>query len=281
MTDNLYFLYLDEIYSSNLNEMLKFTKDDIYNRKNHLHFGISGAIVAASYLYDLHIKSERIKNKFYPKSDNTIFHYVDMLNSKDFYSDLHVDTKKNTAFKSSVSDFISNAEFRYDLVFVDKHELIKKYGVFDSNAKLTKIKKIGSNLFPKSNAKDYNLYLLCLRKMINDFYNFLTSRKINARGIIIAEARGEREDTELRNAFKKIYINGVGSISATDIRRQVLDLLIVPKKQNYLGTQIADLILYPSYDSIIPYHNIRNDHFINFPRHLKNKLIKSNKYLLP
>lgn len=281
MVDNLYFLYLDEIYAPNLNDMLRFNKNEIFEKNNHLHFGISGVIVASSCLYDLFVKSERIKSKYYPKSKNVIFHYVDILNSNDFYSDLNVNKKKNIAFKTSLTTFITSSEFKFDCVFVDKHELIKKYGIFNKENKLIKINKIGSNLFPKCSAKDYNLYLLCLRKMINNFYQFLTERKIQARGIVVAEARGEREDTELRDAFKKIYFNGVGSVGAKDIRRQILDLFIVPKKQNYFGTQIADLVLYPSYDGFVPSHNIRHDHFIKFEKNLKKKLIKSNNRVLP
>jgi hypothetical protein len=185
------------------------------------------------------------------------------------------------AFKSSVSNFVFNSKFNYDCVFIDKHELIKKYGIFNKEGVLLRINKIGSNLFPKSDVKDYNLYLLALRKMLGNFYQFLTSKKILARGILIAEARGEREDTELRSAFKKIYYNGVGPIGAKAIRRQILDLFIVPKKQNYFGTQLADLVLYPTYDGLIPFHNRRNDHFIIFEKHLKNKLIKSGKKTIP
>ncbi len=281
MTDNLYFLFLDEIYAPNLNDMLKFTKEDIFNKANHLHFGISGAIVAASCLRDLFKRSEKIKNKYYKDITDLIFHYVDILNTKDVYSDLVLDQKKNKSFKTSLSSFIRDLDFKYDYVFVDKNDLIKKYGIFDKNKKLVKIQKIGSNLFPKSPVHDYNLYLLCLKKMIENFYAFLNSKKLLARGIIVAEARGEREDTELRQAFKKIYYNGISSIKPTDLRRQILDLFVVPKKQNYFGTQLADLVLYPTYDGVIPNHNIRNDHFISYNSDLKRKCLDKNSKIIP
>ena len=241
MTDNLYFLFLDEIYAPNLNDMLKFSKEEIFSRPNHLHFGISEVIVGASSLKDIMLRSERIKKKFYPRIPNLIFHYVDILNRKDEYSDLKLNSKKDAGFKSSLAAFIGDSDFKFDYVFIDKHELI----------------------------------------MIENFYLFLTSRKISARGIIVAEARGEREDTELREAFKKIYYYGIGKVPPTELRRQVLELFIVPKKQNYIGTQMADLVLYPTYDGAISQHHTRTDHFISYQKCLKKKCLDKTKKLIP
>ena len=109
-----------------------------------------------------------------------------------------------------------------------------------------------------------NLYLLCLRYLLVSFYNFISDRLHPARGIIVAEARGKREDDELRTAFQKIYYYGVSSIKPTQFRRIILDLFIVPKTQDYVGTQLADMIVYPVYDGEVPNHSARKDHFINF-----------------
>jgi len=274
MTENLYFIFLDEIYSPNLNELLRFSKEEIFSRKNHLHFGIAGVILPASGLRDIERKSRRIKRKFYPKNNNQIFHYVDILNKRNEYADLFKNKKKNLAFTNSLYDFIKGSEFKFFPIFVDKHKLVIKYGIFEKNNNLMKIKKIGSNLFPNSTANDYNLYLLCLKKIIEAFYKFISNKKIQARGIIVAEARGEREDSEIRDAYYKITCNGISNIKATELRSIILDLFIVPKKQNYIGTQLADLVLYPTYDGLIENHNIRDDHFIDFSRILQKKLIK-------
>lgn len=82
------------------------------------------------------------------------------------------------------------------------------------------------------------------------------------RGIIIAEARGEAEDKKLLDAFYQYQRTGAGSLSGRELRKYIVDLLIIRKSQNHLGTQIADLITYPVYDMFIPDHNSRNDHFI-------------------
>ncbi len=281
MTDNFYFLFLDEIYTPNLNEFLSLPKDEIFNRKNHWHFGIAAVIIAANCLRDLNFKSRRIKEKFYPKINNLIFHYNDILNETGIFSDLHINLKKKKAFTSSLSSFLDNSDFKYTCAFVDKHELIKNFGIFDISGKLLRIKKIGSNLFPRSTIVDYNLYLLCLKRVLQSFYNFITKKETKARGVVIAEARGEREDTELREAFHKIHCSGIGSIKPTELRSIILDLFVVPKKQNYIGTQVADLILYPTYDAVIPSHNIRIDHFISYIKILKKKHIDKENIIVP
>lgn len=281
MTDNLYFLFLDEIYSPNLNDLLKLKKKEIFSHPNHKHFGISGAIISAAHLNDLNLKARRIKNKYYPDNENIIFHYVDILHGRDSFSDLYGNEKKKISFGQSLSSLIKDLDFKYQCVFIDKHELLKKFGVYDQEEKLIRIRKIGSNMFPKSPALDYNLYLLCLKSMLEFFFKFLVNRRIQARGIVINEARGEREDTELREAFNKININGISSISPKEFRKIILDLFIVPKRQNYIGTQLADLILYSTYDGTVSYHSPRKDHFISFEKLLKSKLLNKGIYIIP
>lgn len=281
MTDNLFFLFLDEIYTPNLNEFRKLTKVEISSRINHWHFGVAGAIFPASKIYDVYDKCRHIKNKYYPKNPNLIFHYVDTLNKKDTFSDLAKDSLKYKKYTTCLQSLVENSDFRLVSCFVDKNELIKKYGVFNSDKMLTKIQKIGSNLFPRSEFMDYNLYLLCLKSIILEFHKFISNRNTPARGIVVAEARGQREDTELRQAFQKIYYNGVSSIQPTQLRRIILDLFIVPKTQNYVGTQITDMLIYPTYDAFVANHNPRVDHFIKFNSILKKKFLNNGVKIIP
>lgn len=281
MTDSLYFLFLDEIYTANLNEFRKYSKEKIETDQYHHHFGIAGVIMAASHLEKLSFRSRRIKKKFYSDKETLIFHYNDILNTKEEFSNLKLDVKKHRAFITSLVSLVQDTEFKYSCVFIDKHELIKKYGIFDSSGEVNEIKKIGSNLFPKSHFIDYNLYLLCLKKIMADFFLFITNRAIRARGIVVAEARGKREDAELREAFHKIHCDGISNISPIELRKIILDLFIVPKTLNYIGTQLADLVIYPTYDSEVSFHNVRNDHFIPFEKVLRRKLLKNGIIVIP
>jgi hypothetical protein len=94
--------------------------------------------------------------------------------------------------------------------------------------------------------------------------------------MIITEARGEKEDIELRDAFYKLQCGGISTISPKSLRQTIVDLLVVYKKQNHAGLQLADLLLYPTYDAQIPYHSVRTDHFISFESIIRKKLLKAN-----
>ena len=122
---------------------------------------------------------------------------------------------------------------------------------------------------------------MCLKHIVYEFYNYLTRRRLSSRGIIVAEARGEKEDTELRKAFHQIYYKGISSILPTQLRNIILDLFIVPKTQNYVGTQITDMLIYPTYDSLVQNHNSRSDHFITITPKIKKKFLKSGIVTIP
>lgn len=62
---------------------------------------------------------------------------------------------------------------------------------------------------------------------------------------LIAEARGKREDAELRLAFLDVVNNGTYYIPAGRFKKIQFRLEFRPKAMNIIGTQIADLVGYP------------------------------------
>jgi hypothetical protein len=62
---------------------------------------------------------------------------------------------------------------------------------------------------------------------------------------LIAEARGKREDDELRLAFLQVANYGTEYIASDRFRRVKFNLQFVPKARNIIGTQMADLAGYP------------------------------------
>lgn len=62
---------------------------------------------------------------------------------------------------------------------------------------------------------------------------------------LIAEARGKREDADLKLAVLDVVNNGTFYISATRFKKIQFWLDFVPKIMNVIGTQIADLAGYP------------------------------------
>lgn len=64
-------------------------------------------------------------------------------------------------------------------------------------------------------------------------------------GEIIAEARDETLNNELRLSWIDLRTSGTEYLSASDIRSRIHDLHIRDKKQNIAGLQLADLIVSP------------------------------------
>ena len=62
---------------------------------------------------------------------------------------------------------------------------------------------------------------------------------------LIAEARGKKEDNELRLSFLKIVTQGTKYNSAERFRRIKFHLIFKSKAMNVVGTQLADLAAYP------------------------------------
>lgn len=275
LNDHFFFLYLDEIFTPSLKELQRTTKSDLENKELFHHFGIGGAIIPANELVGLNFAVRKIQNRFYPHKQFPHLHYVDILNKRDLYSDLAVDNEKYNRLVRSIEKLISNADFGAVYCFINKEKLVLKYGNFDSNGYPTYIRKIRGNIFPKTKLADYNLYFLSLRFLLERFHLFLTRK--SGRGVIIAESRGDKEDLQLRDAFDLILRCGVGKLSATDIRSKITDIFIVHKKQNHAGLQLADAIIYPTYDGFVLGHNTRNDHFVSFNSAVKPKLYKGDE----
>jgi hypothetical protein len=62
---------------------------------------------------------------------------------------------------------------------------------------------------------------------------------------LIAEARGKKEDNELRLSFLKIVTQGTKYNSAERFRKIKFHLVFKAKAMNVVGTQLADLAAYP------------------------------------
>lgn len=62
---------------------------------------------------------------------------------------------------------------------------------------------------------------------------------------MIAEARGKREDNELRLSFLNIVTYGTEFVTAERFKKVKFHLRFKPKIMNVVGTQLADLAAYP------------------------------------
>lgn len=252
-------LAIDETGTPNLAEFYKKTRKEIKEYKDRFHFGLSGVIIPGAEYPDLNIRGRKIQEKCCGHEIYIPFHYVDILHNNKKWSFLGIKPDKKMSLIDLLNNLIKETNFKIISSFIDKKELALSFGIFPEN-KLDKVKKIKPNLCKPSFPNDINLYEVSLKFILTEFHNYLSKRR--KRGIIIAEARGEKEDKQLLDTFYMYQKIGAGSLSGKEIRDYITDLLIIQKSQNHLGTQLSDLISFPLFDYFIPNHNVRSDHFI-------------------
>jgi len=70
---------------------------------------------------------------------------------------------------------------------------------------------------------------------------------VNRRGDILAESRGGREDSLLKDSYKRVYERGVWMTRAEAFQRALTseELKVKPKSANIAGLQLADLLAHP------------------------------------
>lgn len=253
-------LCLDEHDSPNLSEFKHKTRLDIKNITNRRHFVLCGVVIPGAEYPDIKLKGRHIQEKIFGEGNFTPFHYVEILNNSGKFAFLGANIPKRTSLIMLLNNYLKKSKFKIITSFIDKQKLALKYGIFQ-NKELIGISKIKPGISGKCALKDINLYLISLKTILRRYYLYLKPKR--KRGLIIAESRGDKEDMNLLDAFYYYQRNGVSSISAKELRYYIIDLLIVHKKQNHLGLQIADLVTYPCYDYKVSDHNVRMDHFIS------------------
>ncbi|OGG35249.1 hypothetical protein A2363_02365 [Candidatus Gottesmanbacteria bacterium RIFOXYB1_FULL_47_11] len=252
------FLCLDEHDSPNLSELYAKSRAEIKGAPTRRHFGICGVIIHGADYPEVNVTGRRIQYRCF--AGNYIpFHYSEILNNSGKFAYLGTNKNKRRSLIDNLNNYLSHVKPHIIACFVDKHQLALDFGIFPDN-KLAQIRRIKPNMSRPSQPRNINLYVFTLKVILGKFYNYLKEGR--KRGLIIAEARGEKEDKELLDAFYNFQRSGAGSLSGNELRQYITDLLIIRKSQNHLGLQIADLITYPVYDYFVPNHNTRTDHFI-------------------
>lgn len=160
---------------------------------------------------------DRLKYKYWGHR-NIIFHSVDIRKQKGDFQILR-EKDKREQFTEDMNRLITDLEFKIIASGIHKIDHIKQYTTPDS---------------------PYNLTLEFIMERL--FFYF---RGSNNRSLMIAESRGEKENADLYNVFKKIMRNGNSNITSQEFQGCITDLKFYDKKVNENGNQISDLVVYP------------------------------------
>ncbi|SKB00056.1 Protein of unknown function [Caloramator quimbayensis] len=225
-----YILFVDENGDSNL----KYIKKCIINKhlpdNNNRFLTITGTIVKKEDLTNIKNKILALKQKYW---ENGMFYYKGHLKRVCFHS-VDIRTKKGP---------FSDKIIRYNDFIIDLSAILDEIPAIIVSSTIDKY-----NLYMKYNSP-YNPYNLSLNFVLERFVKYIL--KPGEKGIVILEARGEKDDKKLLDHIKFIIDNGTNVVSSNYFSK-IKGVFFNPKwhaqsngKKSYFGLEITDLYSYP------------------------------------
>jgi hypothetical protein len=152
--------------------------------------------------------------------ESIILHSRDIRKCKDSFSFL-LDPAQRPRFYERIIRIMLDSEYRLIPIVVRKKDHKEKHGVHAENP--------------------YDLALRLAMEQLVDLLEEVGQDRI----LIVAEARGKKEDAELAVAFDRTRSEGSSNVPRERFARINFELQFVPKMMNVVGTQMADLAAYP------------------------------------
>lgn len=211
-----YRLYVDEVGNSDLKSS---------DNTDHRFLSLTGVIFDLDYVNKvLFPEIELLKRNFFGShpDEPIILHRKEIIHKKPPFAVLR-DPEVEQRFNSEILHKLSLWEFSVISVIIDKQEHSQRYSTWK-----------------------YDPYHYCQEILVERFRLFLDIR--NAKGDIMFESRGGKEDERLKKSFRRIMESGTNHLSAEDLAKHFTskELKIKPKSANISGLQIADLIAHPA-----------------------------------
>lgn len=211
-----YRLYVDEVGNPDL---------DSSSDPNHRFLCLAGVIFELDYVKKvLSPELEDLKTRYFGShpDDPIILHRKELLYGKPPFSalkDPNIRERFNKEFLAKLREW----NYTVIAVIIDKREHAEKYSTWR-----------------------YDPYHYCQEILIERYRLFLDIRK--ARGDIMFESRGSKEDMRLKKSFRAIMESGTHNLSADDLQRHFtsMELKVKSKQANIAGLQVADLIAHPA-----------------------------------
>lgn len=207
-----YRVYIDEVGNSDLNSSM----DD-----NHRFLCLTGVIMDLDYVATIvQPQLEEMKSKFFGShpDDPIILHRKELVNKKyPFHSLMDEATERN--FNQQFVSMLRNWDFQVIGVVIDKQEHNQQYSTWK-----------------------YDPYHYCQEILLERFRLFLNMN--GARGDVMIESRGGKEDMRLKKSFRQLMETGTRYLKAEELQECMtsLELKVKPKGANIAGLQLADLL---------------------------------------
>lgn len=232
----LYRLYIDEVGNHDLKSA---------DNPNERFLSLTGVFLESSYISQILTKEmESLKHEFFTRDPDepVIFHRKELINHK-YPFDVLRNEDLRERFDTRLLAALERWEYKVITVVIDKMAHRERYMTWH-----------------------YHPYHYCLAVLLERFILFLHYE--NAKGDVMVESRGGKEDMKLKESFHKLYESGTDNIDREKfvIRLTSKELKVKQKQANICGLQLADLIAYPSRKEILVENNFeqaRPDRFGN------------------
>jgi hypothetical protein len=216
-----YRIYVDEVGNPDLESS---------DNPNHRFLSLTGVILELEYVETIvHPQMETLKAKFFRShpDEPVIFHRKEMLHAKPPFENLRND-KIRKEFDRSLLELLGLWEYTVISVCLDKKKHKETYTTWR-----------------------YDPYHYCLAVLLERFIFFL--KRTDAKGDVMAESRGGKEDLRLKASFARLWENGTDYVVPGEFQEALTSkqLKVKPKANNISGLQLADLLAFPSRNEIL------------------------------
>ena len=175
-------IYIDETGDAGLNRA-----DD----PRHRFLSLTGVIIDLEHVRsNVYPEMESLKSRYFDSRPDApvIFHRKDMVNRRLPFQNLR-DARVEREFNGELLRCLSEWEYAVVTVCLDKKN------------------------HAESSASARDPYHLCMAILLGRFERWL--RSMGAKGDVMAEARGGKEDSRLRDEFRRIWTHGTDTTSAS------------------------------------------------------------------
>lgn len=192
---------------------------------NNRFLSLTGVIVDLEYAANrMHPDMEEIKSRYFSShpDDPVIMHRKEMVNRKFPFHALQ-DSRIEDAFNRDLLNLLREWEYSVITVCLDK-------GLHAETCTTCQC----------------DPYHQCMTILLERFTSWLSRRQ--ARGDVMAESRGGKEDRRLKESFTELWERGTSCVGPEQFQQSLTSrkLKVKPKTANVTGLQVADLIAHPS-----------------------------------
>jgi hypothetical protein len=222
----LFRIYIDEVGNHDLKSA---------HNPSERFLSLTGVIIESDRLKnEIYQEIEDMKERFFhPDPDEpVILHRREILKKTGPFRVLQ-NQKVRQSFNDRLLSLLNKWEFYVATVVIDKLAHLEQYRVWRAHP-----------------------YHYCLQVLLERYFLFLQQN--SAKGDVLVESRGGKEDQKLMTSYSSLYQNGTNFIDAANLQSRFTstELKVKPKLANIDGLQIADLVAYPSRREILKEKNL-------------------------